>query len=252
MRYNQCMDIRSTTILNVPVTLSPETEILSAIESALIGQKQLFISTPNPEILVEATRNHLFLEALSLADISLPDGIGLVIALRIKGIHISKITGRSIFLRLLQIANSHKLKVYILGASIASNTATIEKIQHQYPSIDVRGSGEMSIDKYGNSNDELLHEIQTFSPNIVFVAFGHPKQELWIHRVKKLFPTTTFMAIGGTLDYFSGTVPIPPNSISSLGLEWFFRLITQPQRWKRIFTAICIFPWIFTQKELLK
>ena len=85
-------------------------------------------------------------------------------------------------------------------------------------------------------------EINNFKPDLLFVAFGAPKQELWISKWQKKLNVRGMMAVGGSLDYYSGVVKEVPSSIKNLGLEWLWRLINEPKRLVRIFNAVVIFP----------
>lgn len=215
-------------LLGVPVTTSSEVLILEEIEKAIAEKRSLFVTTPNPEIVVEAQKNAEFKAVLSSADIALPDGTGLVLALQIKGIGVSRIRGREFFRQMLALAEKNKRSVFLFGASTEVNQRAIMKIKEHYPNLEIQGSSEAV----------------SGSPDMIFVALGHPKQELWIAQNRNNFPQAILMAIGGTLDSFTGFVPQPPNMFARLGFEWLFRLLVQPQRWRRIINALIIFPWM--------
>jgi N-acetylglucosaminyldiphosphoundecaprenol N-acetyl-beta-D-mannosaminyltransferase len=214
--------------------------ILAHIKESIREKRSLFITTPNPEIIVEAQKNAQLKNALSCADISLPDGIGIVLALKMKGVSIARIPGRKFFEELLALAHNNRWRVFLLGASEESNRTSIERIKKEYPQITIQGSTRLDI----------LEKIQAFSPHLLFVALGHPKQELLSVRVKEKLPGTTIMTIGGTLDYFSGTIPSPADIVSRLGFEWLFRLIIQPKRFKRILNAVVVFPLLVVRDKM--
>jgi N-acetylglucosaminyldiphosphoundecaprenol N-acetyl-beta-D-mannosaminyltransferase len=86
---------------------------------------------------------------------------------------------------------------------------------------------------------------------MIFVAFGHPKQEYWIEQMRILFPQALLMAVGGTFSTFSGVLPQPPLIMSRFGLEWLFRLIVEPHRIFRIWNAVVVFPFLWLHSLIL-
>ena len=85
--------------------------------------------------------------------------------------------------------------------------------------------------------------INKFMPHLLFVAFNNPKQEIWIRRNLPKLKVKGAMAVGGTFRYNAGLSELPPNWMESLGLEWAWRLITEPYRLKRIVNAVVVFPY---------
>lgn len=220
-------------LLGVPITIASPDDILLHIEHSVKENKGVSILTPNPEIIVSAQRDKQLSRALRRADIAVPDGIGVALALLLRGIRVHRMPGRVLFVYFLDMANRHGWKVFLFGASEESNKRSIDRIRKEYPSIQVKGGTRTEDEK----------EIVSFQPHLVFVALGCPKQELWIDRMRTRLPHAVMMTVGGALDYFSGVVPSPPQIVSMLGFEWLFRLIIQPWRWKRIINATVVFSW---------
>lgn len=102
--------------------------------------------------------------------------------------------------------------------------------------MDVDGSDD-------TTGSDAREHIKTFSPDILLVAFGHPKQELWIEKHLNEFPSLkAVVGVGGTFDYWSGSKKRAPLTLRAFGLEWLWRLICEPKRWKRILNAVIVFP----------
>ncbi len=249
--------MHSAKVLGIQITTDPKLDIIKEVEKALSEHRQLVITTPNPEIIVEAHHNQDFKVALNAADISLPDGTGIVWALKRQGIVISRILGRDFFINLLELSEKHRWKVALVGASPESNHQSAERIRKNYGEIEVLEIVDIFLDKQGNmtsenkkTQEEIIDELKTFKPQILTLAFGHPKQELWANKIRANFPESVVITVGGTLDYFSGQVPMPPQIFSSLGMEWLFRLIVQPWRLRRIITAVVEFPWLVLRHSL--
>lgn len=247
---------KQPTILGVKVSVTSTGEVLDFVADSLKKRSKFFITTPNPEIIVEAQKDYELREALNSASIALADGAGLSLALKIK----ERITGRGMFELLLQFANRHGLRVYLLGAAPDVNKAAIAKINKIYPRVKVKGSGDIKVNKEGYSVIEsdrgkhiaILRDIDNFGPHLLFVALGAPKQEKWVfHNLDKL-NVGGAMVIGGALDYFVGKAVLPPAWVARAGLEWLWRAILEPRRIKRIFNAVFVFPFLVFRSNLAR
>jgi N-acetylglucosaminyldiphosphoundecaprenol N-acetyl-beta-D-mannosaminyltransferase len=85
---------------------------------------------------------------------------------------------------------------------------------------------------------EIQRLIGNAQPTLLFVAYGHPAQEIWIARHQPLLNVPVAIGVGGAFDYLAGVVPLAPAWMRRSGLEWLYRLVRQPQRWRRILTAV--------------
>lgn len=233
-------------ILGVNVNSTTQKEVLDFVLFSLKNKKKFFIATPNPEIIVAAQKDRQLREALNSADIALPDGVGL----RLAGNFRERLTGREMFEELLKIAQDKKLKVYLLGASMEVNSKAVSRINKLYPNINAEGNGDIHLNNEGYSVIDgeikkhivILKHINRFKPDLLFVAFGFPKQEKWVFNNLSLLNIGGAMVVGGALDYFVGKMPKPPMALSALGLEWLWRVLLEPARWGRIFNATIMFP----------
>ncbi|HKB88504.1 MAG TPA: WecB/TagA/CpsF family glycosyltransferase [Patescibacteria group bacterium] len=160
------------------------------------------------------------------------------------------IKGRVLFEKLIELANKKEWKVFFLGGIGDEAEKAAEKLRKNYkmvkigtfkgPKLDVDGEPKSESDK--NLQKEAFSLINKFSPKLLFVAFGNPKQEIWIHKNLKYLDVGGAMAVGGTLRYVAGISKLPPKWMAKAGLEWVWRLITEPYRLGRIFNAFPIFP----------
>jgi len=244
---------------DVYITSTPQNQLLTKISTSL-NKSKIFITTPNPEMVVEAQKNIKFRNAINSSDIALPDGIGLVLANKFLSAKksMSQIRGREYFIDLLKIANKNKMRVYLLGASSHVNKLTAKKIREDFSDINLQSSSGFKLiksakpisDKELIIENKIISEINKFKPHMLFVAFGAPKQEIWISKHLQKLNVNLAMGVGGSFDYFSGEIVLPPKCMSRMGLEWLWRLIIQPSRIKRIFKAIIIFPTIVVRQKL--
>lgn len=160
------------------------------------------------------------------------------------------IKGREFFLDLAKLANKRGWKVFLFGGEngVCEETAAIlsrslKKVKIEYsqgPIIDKFGKPVSAVDK--RTEKEMVQQINRLKPHLLFVALGAPKQEKWLYRQLPNLDIGGAMVVGGTFNYVSGKVSLPPKWINNIGLEWLWRLFTQPKRIGRIVMATIAFP----------
>lgn len=241
-------------VLNIRIDEVSKVEALARLRGFLGEQKLHRIFTPNPEILVAATRNPSFGAILNKADLSLCDGKGIELFAQGK---LERIPGVDFMADILGLAEKEHKSVYLLGSG---KTKTLTKlfayIQKNYPNLHIAGmhpGPQFFIHKgvvtFKNTQEEeinqkVIREIQMNHPAILFVAFGHEKQETWIEQYSnELSGVQIAMGVGGSFEYISGSVKRAPFWLRKIGMEWLYRFFTQPKRFSRIINAILIFPY---------
>jgi N-acetylglucosaminyldiphosphoundecaprenol N-acetyl-beta-D-mannosaminyltransferase len=210
-----------------------ERELLERVEEFLKEDKQHYLVTPNPEFVVYAQKDNVFKEILNNAEISLPDGVGLVIASVIKYHQkIKRLPGTDMVEFLVQKLASQKIRTVFFGGLDDAALRAAEKMRKKY--------GNENI--FGLPDGTSLEVINDINPQIVFVGIGSPKQEKWIvENMNKIPSGKIFMGVGGAFDFISGKVKRAPKIIREIGLEWLFRLVLQPFRWRRASRATFVF-----------
>lgn len=244
----------------------------------------VLIVTPNPEQVLLASKDVLYRKILNYSDIAIPDGIGLVQAIRFldlptpkniflkapyvffQGVWVglatffnkkwlfknfSPVKGRELFLDIMKLANKKGWKVFLFGGEQGEAQETANKLGLSLKKIKMKAMDGPKLTKKGTpfSKKEARFEkraiatINAFSPDLLFLGFTPPKQEKWFWRNKRKLKVGAVMVLGGTFKYIAGKSKLPPSSMSSLGLEWLWRLITEPYRLGRILTAFPIFPF---------
>ena len=211
-------------ILGVGVDSTSLREVLRGISQLIEEGKKTVIFTPNPEFLVYARKNPDFREILNSADISLPDGVGLVWAAKILGKPLKgRVAGADLVEELLDLANEKRWRVGIVGARRGvgiQRQQQVEILQQKYPRAKIT-----CLEEKPNWEKQKWE--------IVFACQGMEKQEGWIAENLNKIPAIIFMGIGGSLDYLTGFAPRAPFFIRKIGFEWLFRLLAQPWRWRR-------------------
>lgn len=220
-------------------------EVLKIIQFNLKNKHKIFITTPNPEILLQAQKDEILKKSLNRSSIAVPDGIGLLWGAKRANfpLKLNRIPGRVLLNDLILLANRKKYKIFLLGADEKTNEKAVKKLQKQYPKLKIAGTGKIKINSHGKGKDEqAIKMINEFKPHMLFVALGAPKQEKWIVNNMSKVNAGLFMTVGGSIDTVAGTKALPPLFISKAGLEWLWRLVTQPSRVGRVFNAVVKFP----------
>ena len=219
-------------ILGVPFSTKNFEETVRLLTDAMRqGTVPYHIITANPEIVMMAQENETIMRLLRGADMVTPDGIGAVWASKYYGQALQdRVTGAELSEALIKFGAEHKMRVYLLGASPQSNELAVQNLRAKYPTLDVQGChGYFKADE----EPRILNEVKTFAPHLLLVGLGMPRQELFISNNKQTLGVPVSIGIGGVIDIFAGTVKRAPKFWQRLKLEWFYRLLAQPSRWRR-------------------
>lgn len=196
--------------------------------------KYSMIFTPNPEIVMMAQKDLEYKDILAEGDLVIPDGIGIILASRIKKLGLDKrLPGIEMMENILKYCNNAQKSIYLLGSNADNVEKAAENIKSEYPNIDIKGYH----DGYFDDTEELqiVDKINEVKPDILFVAMGAPKQEKWMYKHRKILNVKVAMGVGGAVDVWSGAVKRAPKLFRKIHLEWFYRIVTNPKRIKRSF-----------------
>lgn len=219
----------TTKILNVPFHIVTRKQALERLLLFLEGDSNNILVTPNPEMVMEAQKNHVFMKTLQEAELSVPDGIGIVLVSRVLS---ERVAGCDLILSLFEKVKDQNKTVYMLGGKPGVCELAKKRMEKKYPGLHVTGWHHGYFDT--PAEKEIIKEIQRLKPDILLVGLGFPKQELWMYRHKHTLPVKISAGIGGSLDIMSGTVQRAPLIFQKLHLEWLYRLIQQPSRARRM------------------
>ena len=219
-------------ILGVPVHPVTFEDFLDAVAQFIRQGTPHQICTANPEFVMTAQRRPDFLRVLQEADLVLPDGVGLLWAAKRMGHPLpERVTGSDGIYLLAERAAREGWRLFLLGAmpGVAEKTASI--LTQRYPGLHVVGTypGSPRDEDYS----EIARRIKAAQPDILLVAYGAPKQDLWIAKHKDDLGVPVSMGVGGAFDFVAGVQKRAPRWLIRLNLEWLWRLVTQPWRWKR-------------------
>jgi len=211
-------------------------EALQQIASLVEKREGGFVVTPNVDHVV-LTDSHLALrEAYAHASLSLVDGQPLVWLSPCLGKKLpEKISGSDLVWPLLQMAGQKSWRVYFLGTTPEVTAKAKQVVEERYGTQVVGcDSPFFSVDSTLEDNQPTLDKIKEARPDIVLVAMGAPKQEVWMHRFRQHYAPAVALGIGASLEFVAGTVRRAPSWVSRCGLEWAYRLLKEPRRlWRR-------------------
>ena len=239
------MNYQQTHILGAKLDLLSREQVVGKISKWLNEKDQRHIVTLNPEITLLGERDLQYRKILNRADLTVRDGFGLIIGSYILGAkRAPRITGQMLVNDLLKAAIKKNAGIYLLGGQGGTADDAAARLQADYPDLIISGAEEgMTKESFNLNSPDLVARINKSKAKILLVAFGAPKQELWIqNNLKHLNHISIAIGVGGIFDYLAGKVPIPPGWIQNIGLEWLFRLFTQKGRLSRIIKAVIIFP----------
>lgn len=224
-------------LFDIPIDDFKKKDILEEVKKGILLQDRfLHIVSLNPENIIIAIKNEEFKKIIRKAHIRLIDGIGIVLACYLLGIKYGeKVSGVDLMEELLTMAGNLCLRVLFIGGRGHLANRLADCYQKKFPQAKFFGlEGIKDIKNPTKKEEEKIFSIVSdFKPHLVFVAFGSPDQELWIERHKKDFNGSVCIGVGGAFDFLGGKVPRAPVFFRRLGLEWLFRLLVQPWRWRR-------------------
>ena len=212
-------------------------EAVNTAKKLIDGQKVSQVVTINPEMFEYAAKNTDFANIVKEAEMVIPDGVGVKIALKINGVNAERIPGIDFAKKLLIESAVSNIPVAIVGAKEEIITKAIENLKKEIDGLNI----VYYHNGYFQNDEEIYNELSLKSPKLILVAMGSPKQEQFIYNAKKVLKPALMVGIGGSLDVWSGTVKRAPKIYRVLGLEWFYRTATQPSRLKRIFPTLPLF-----------
>ncbi|WP_026487450.1 WecB/TagA/CpsF family glycosyltransferase [Caldanaerobius polysaccharolyticus] len=223
-------------ILGVPVDNIDIKEAVNLIEKFILELDDIrcrVVYTPNPEMIMKAQEDRELKGILNDGDLNIPDGIGVVIASKLLGKPLKcRVAGYDLMMEIIKLCHQKDYSICFLGGQPGVAEQAKNRVEQMYKGIKVTGAyhGYFSPDY----EDVILEEINIKAPDVLFVGMGVPKQEKWIHKYKGELYSGVCMAVGGSLDVLAGKVKRAPRAFQVLGLEWLYRLVTQPWRYKRM------------------
>lgn len=239
-------------ILGIPFDNVTLKEAIEEILHMLEKKGQHHIATPNPEMVMEAEKNTHLRNILQKTAINIPDGIGIIWASHLEKQALKeRVTGIDLMKKICDKSREKQYKIFLLGAQPGIAEMAQSYLENSYPGIQIVGAFAGSPQE--KDEKDILNIIEQKKPDILFVAYGCPKQEIWIDKnLSHMHSVKIAIGVGGAFDFLAGTRKRAPRWMQKSGTEWLYRLIQEPHRIKRIYNATIKFPLKYVEKKVRK
>ncbi len=218
-------------LLGVRFSFTDRDKALKTILDALEQNRTCKVFTPNPEIVMEAYHDEAYRDVLNKGDLVVPDGIGIVIGARLLGISLpERVAGYDLQQKLFSTIKNMDKSVYFFGAKPGVAEKAAGEMEKKHQGLKIAGWHH----GYTKDDNKVVGEILKADPDIVLVGLGAPRQEKFIVENGNLLQGKVLIGVGGSFDVMAGQVKRAPVFMQKLGMEWFFRLLQQPARIKRM------------------
>lgn len=195
------------------------------------------VVTINPEMILAAQKSSEFSQIINDAELVIPDGIGVQIGLQILGHKVKRIPGIEFGYSLLEKYSIAGKRVALVGAKPEVIALAVKNLKDKMPNLNI----VYSHDGYFSDDNEIIKGLVESSADLILIALGSPKQEFFISKLKSHMPKSLMVGLGGSFDVWAGVVKRAPKIYQKLGLEWLYRTVKEPQRFKRIFPTLPLF-----------
>jgi N-acetylglucosaminyldiphosphoundecaprenol N-acetyl-beta-D-mannosaminyltransferase len=237
-------------VLGCPITRLQLEEFVHCADEFISAKKPHYIAVVNVAKIVKMRSDPFLDQSVRSADLIGADGVPLVWASRLLGDPLpERVNGTDLMYRLLKRANEKRYRIFFFGATQSVLGRVLERVRREYPGVQIAGSR----DGYFNKAEEckIVSEIRASRADIIFIAFGTPKKELWVKEYLSAMGVSVVHGVGGSFDVFGGVIPRAPVWMQKSGLEWLFRLAQEPSRmWRRYlitnttFIVLLVKEWI--------
>lgn len=228
MGYNQYME--RVNLLGFPIDTYDMPESIEYIKA-----KKGHVVTINPEMIDYALKHKEFEKIIKEAELIIVDGVGVQLGLRILGHSVKRIAGIEFAKRMLFELSCKPIA--LIGAKPYVMEKAVNNLKEEIPNINI----VYSQDGYFNDENKVIEETIQKEPELILVAMGSPKQEELIYKLKSKLPNAIMIGVGGSFDVWANEVERAPKFYQKLGLEWLYRTIKEPKRFKRIFPTLPLF-----------
>jgi len=224
-------------ILGVKFNILDQTGFISEIDQELSkdGYDSKYIVTPNAEIVMQARGNSRLKKIINSAWLSSPDGSGILLASKLlpeRKVFAERVAGFDLMEALLELAAGKDYSVYFLGGRPGIAKKAKENVDESYPGINICGCHHGYLDE--QLTEKVIADINQQSPDLLLVGMGAPRQEYFIAENQDKLDFKVALTVGGSFDVISGEKVRAPVWVQKIYLEWLYRLLQEPSRWKRI------------------
>lgn len=248
-------NINKFCILGVKVSAIDMNDARSLVEDMLLKKHKIYICVCPVSTIMECKRNNQVLTSVNSADLATPDGMPVVWIGKMLGYkNIRRVYGPELMQEICGISQKNGYKNYFYGSSPDVLSKLREKLNKKYPSLIISGIFSPPFRQLTtDEDDKIVEDINSSNPDIVWVGLGSPKQDLWMYEHRDRINASVMIGVGAAFDFLAGVKPQAPRWMREIGLEWFFRLITEPRRlWRRYLVDNTLFVWYVGGELMLR
>lgn len=243
MLYNNCMERKTERLQDLQIDTF---NFDDALEYGF--QKCGQVVTLNPEMVMNSRKNLDFKTIVNNAELVIPDGVGVELGLKILGKNVHRIAGIEFSKAMIKKTWENQLPIALIGAKQDVLELTVANLKKEFANINIAYAHNGFFD-----DENLIKECLVKSgAKLVLVALGSPKQENFIYSLKNKMPNTLFIGVGGSFDVWSNKVERAPEFYQKAGLEWLYRTLKEPARFKRIFPTLPLFVLQVIKERIFK
>lgn len=275
------MSTKRHTILGIPIDALTQAEVLERLKNAVSAKLSTQVVTVNPEFIVRAQKDSDFRRVLKNAQLNVADGIGIRAAATYQSLNLPNWQPARLLLSLIQgagmkwailskdeslrkpipttnsgidlieklasLGQQHGWRFYLLGGDPGVAQEAADRLQKDYPTLNILGAEEgIAKGRFDDASlrKQVAERIGQTRPDVVLVAFGAPRQDLFIAEHAQRLRAPLMMGVGGSFDFLAARIQRAPRWLQAVGLEWLWRLAQEPWRIQRIVNAVIVFPWL--------
>ncbi|HMQ54202.1 MAG TPA: WecB/TagA/CpsF family glycosyltransferase [Anaerolineae bacterium] len=240
------LNLPQVNILGVGINAITLPQAVAQIAGWIESHGRQYVSVCNVHTIMECQHHEAMRQAVNGAGLATPDGMPLVWLGRwLTQLEVSRVYGPDLMLALCELSAERGYSHYFCGGALGVPELLAERLQAKFPKLRVAGTYSPPFHPLSPAEESQLIEcINQANPDIIWVGLGTPKQDLWMARYRERLNAPVLIAVGAAFDFFSGRVPQAPRWMQRSGLEWFYRLLQEPQRlWYRY---LVYNPWFVT------
>jgi N-acetylglucosaminyldiphosphoundecaprenol N-acetyl-beta-D-mannosaminyltransferase len=235
------MDDERAQVLGCPISKLTLEQVIDRLEEFIRSRKPHYVAVVNVAKIVKMRSDKALDASVRSASLIGADGVPLVWASRLLGNAVpGRVNGTDLMHRLLEKADERGYRIFFFGAQERVLREVLRRVRSEYPGVQIAGSQNGFFKPEDEWN--IVRKIRSSRPDIIFIAFGTPKKEVWVAKYLEAMGVPVVHGVGGSFDVFAGLIPRAPIWMQRAGLEWFFRLLHEPRRmWKRYLVTNSVF-----------
>lgn len=249
---NISLEIPRCNVLGVDVSAVNMSMAIHQIAQWIDRRECNYVCITGVHGVMESQRDPRLKQIHNAAGMATPDGMPMVWVNRLRGnAHVSRVYGPDLMLQILSLSLTRGWKHYFYGGAEGVADLLARKMQTRFPGLQVAGTFSPPFRALTDDEDrDITHRINSSDPDIVWVGLSTPKQEYWMHRHLGRIHSPVMIGVGAAFDFHAGLKAQAPPWMQTIGMEWFYRLLSEPKRlWKRYLMNNPLFLWYMLQQS---